>query len=148
MSRNDLIDRVIYSHYLEQLYSTALGRVDKLISILIFIFGSAIVLQANTFVFGVLIAALTAIQSTCQFGKKSGEAKRKAFDYQKLFTIESKYDDSDLVDRILEIEASDSTPWSSLSPIATLKAQIKMGVDEQHLEKLTTKSKLLRLLCG
>ncbi|MDE5308992.1 hypothetical protein PY546_25255 [Providencia stuartii] len=70
MSRNDLIDRVIYSHYLEQLYSTALGRVDKLISILIFIFGSAIVLQANTFVFGVLIAALTAIQSTCQFGKK------------------------------------------------------------------------------
>ncbi|MER1730075.1 hypothetical protein AAD041_15065 [Proteus mirabilis] len=148
MSREEVIDRIIYSHYLEQLYSTALSRLDKLISIFIFIFGSAIVLQANPYIFGVLVVILTGIQSTYQFGKKSGESKRKSFDYQKLFTIKSKYDDADLMDRMLELEATDSTPWSSLIPIATLKAQIAMGVEDKHLEKLNWKTKLLRVLCG
>nr|ELR5040963.1 hypothetical protein [Providencia stuartii]ELR5082971.1 hypothetical protein [Providencia stuartii] len=148
MGRDDILERIVYSHYLEKIYSTALGRLDKLISVLLLISGSAVIIKWNPVLFGVLIAALAAIQSTYQFGKKSGESNRKAFDYQKLYTIEAKYDDADLMDRMLELENSDSKTWSWLEPIAILKTQIRLGVPKEEQKELNWKTKLLRILCG
>ncbi|MDE1488944.1 hypothetical protein KKI90_22225 [Xenorhabdus bovienii] len=148
MSRDDILDRILYSHYLEQLYATATGRIDKLLLVLIFIFGSAVVLKANPFIFGVLIVALTAIQITYQFGRQSGEAKKRASDYLKLYTLESKYNDDDLKDRMIELESRDETIWSSLHHIAILKTQIKIDVVSEQQIKLTFCEKSFRLLCG
>lgn len=67
--RDKILNRIVYSHYLEKIYSTALGRIDKLISVLLLIFGSAIVINGNPVLFGILVAVLAAIQSTYQFGK-------------------------------------------------------------------------------
>lgn len=139
INRDDILDRIIYSHYLEKIYSTALGRLDKLISVLLLIFGSAIILNGNPVLFGIFVAVLAAIQSTYQFGKKSGESNRKAFDYQKLYTIEAKYDDADLMDRMLELENTDSKPWSWLEPIAVLKSQIRVGVSKDKQKNLIGK---------
>ena len=58
MSRNDIIDRIIYSHYLEQLYSTALSRLDKLFSTFILIFGSALIFEVNPFACGFAVVVL------------------------------------------------------------------------------------------
>lgn len=79
---------------------------------LILIFGSSIVLKGNPFFFGVLIVILSTIQSAYQFGKKSGSAKKKSYDYLKPYTNESKYDDNELSGRLLELESPDGIVWS------------------------------------
>ncbi|CDL80097.1 hypothetical protein [Xenorhabdus cabanillasii] len=146
MSRDQILERILYSHYLEQVYSTATGRVDKFISVLMFIFGSTIVFNGNPYVFGFLIVALTAIQTNFQFALKSGLAKKKAADYLKLHTLESKYDDQALMDKLLELEGSDEILWSSLQNIAVLKTQIKLEVQPDLQEKLTLSGKLTKLV--
>ncbi|RFT09494.1 hypothetical protein DYB39_14270 [Providencia rettgeri] len=149
MSREDIITRILYSHYLEKLYSTAVGRVDKIISLLIIIFGSSIIFNGSPFVFGVLIVALTGLQTVFQFGKKEGVSRKRAFDYQRLLTNEIKYTDEDLSYHLLELESSDDNIWTSLEEIAAIKTEIKQGaVDYSSLDKLPVKLKLLRLLCG
>jgi hypothetical protein len=148
MSRDDILDRILYSHYLEKLYSTATGRLDKLLLVLIFIFGSAVVLKASPFIFGIFIVVLTAIQIIYQFGRLSGEAKRRSADYLTLFTLESKYSDEELENRMAEFESRDETIWSSLENIAILKVQIKINLDPEHQTKLTFPEKAFRLLSG
>lgn len=149
MSRQDIITRILYSHYLEKLYSTAVGRVDKIISLLIIIFGSSIILNGNPFIFGVLVVALTGIQTVFQFGKKEGVSRKRAFDYQRLLTNEIKYTDEDLSFYMLELESSDDNIWTSLEEIAAIKTEIKQGsLDYSSLDRLPLKLKLLRLLCG
>lgn len=148
MSREEMTDRILYGHYLEQLYSTATGRIDRLISTLIFILGSAIVLKANPFYFGVLVVILTAIQTCYAFGKKSGAAQKKAFDYLKLYTNASKYTEEEIRDRLLDLESTDEIIWSILQPIALLKTQIRLGVHQYYTEKLPFTAKLFKaFLC-
>ena len=142
MSRQDVIARILYSHYLEKLYATATGRIDKIISVLTLIFGSSIILNGNPFLFGVLVVVLTGIQTVFQFGKMSGSARKRAYDYLRLYTQESKYTDEDLRFHMLEIELSDNSIWSSLEEIAAVKTEIRLGTsDFSGLTKLRTKLK-------
>lgn len=149
MSRNDITTRILYSHYLEKLFATATGRLDRIISVLIIVFGSSIILKGNPFIFGVLVVVLTGIQTVFQFGKKSGSARKRAFDYQRLYTNESKYTDDDLTFHMLELESSDESIWTSLEEIAAVKTEIKIGASDQSaLKELPYTLKLLRFLCG
>ncbi len=149
MSREDITTQILYSHYLEKLYATAMGRVDKIISVLIIVFGSSIILNGNPFIFGVLVVALTGLQTVFQFGNKSGTARKKSFYYQRLYTTESKYNDDDLLFQMLEIESSDEGIWTSLEEIAAVKTEIKLGAaDFSELKKLPLRLRLLRLICG
>ncbi|MEQ4938654.1 hypothetical protein ABN125_17540 [Proteus terrae] len=149
MSRQDVITRILYSHYLEKLYATATGRIDKIISVLILIFSSSIIFNGNPFLFGVFVVVLTSTQTVCQFGKKSGSTIKRANDYQRLYINESKYTDEDLLSHMLEMESSDDSIWSSLEEIAAVKTEIKLGAsDISALTKLPIKLKLLRLICG
>lgn len=149
MNREDLEARILYSHYLERLYSTACGRIDKIISVLIIISGSSIILKANPVIFGVFIVVLTVVQTEFQFGKKSGSARKKSFDYQRLYTNESRYTDEDLNHHLLELESSDDPIWASLEEVAVIKTEIKLGTsDAAALTRLPLKTKLIRFLCG
>ncbi|MFS1539528.1 MAG: hypothetical protein ACL7BU_13530 [Candidatus Phlomobacter fragariae] len=148
MNREEITDRILYGHYLEQLFAIITGRIDKFISVLLLIFGSAIVLKGNPYFFGISIVGLSAIQLTYQFGKKSGAAKKKAFDYLKLYTNESKFDDGELRERLLELESTDEIIWSCLKPIALLKTQIRLNIEPQFQEKLSGCHKLICFICG
>ncbi|WP_334470082.1 hypothetical protein [Arsenophonus sp. PmNCSU2021_1] len=144
----EITDRILYSYYLEQLFAIIAGRIDRFISGLLFISGLVIVLNGNPFFFGMSIVVLSAIQSTCQFGKKSGAAKKKAFDYLKLYTHESKFDDSELRKRLLELESTDEIIWPCLESIALLKTQIRLNIEPQFQEKLPWYQKLVYLTCS
>ncbi|WGL95984.1 hypothetical protein [Arsenophonus nasoniae] len=147
MNREEITD-ILYSHYLERSFATITERIDKLISVLMLIFGSAIVLKGNPFFFGILVVILSSIQATYQFGKKSGSAKKKSVDYLKLYTNQSKYDDNELRERLLELESTDEIIWSCLEPIALLKTQIRLGIEPKNQEKLSYYHKFIRLICG
>lgn len=148
MSREEIKDRILYGYYLEQLYATATGRLDRLFSVLTLIFGSAIVLKANPFFFGVMIVIISAVQSTYQFGKQSAGAAKQSFEYLRLFTNEAQFNDAELKARLIELESTDNNIWSCLKPIALRKTQIKIGLPVENQEKLSRLLTLLRLLCG
>jgi hypothetical protein len=148
MSRDEIKDRILYGYYLEQLYATTTGRIDRLFSVLTFIFGSAIVLKANPFFFGVMIVIISAVQSTYQFGKQSAGASKQSFEYLRLFTNEARFSDADLKAKLIELESADNNIWSCLKPIALWKTQIKIGLPVENQEKLSRLSRFLRLLCG
>lgn len=148
MSRDNTLDRILYGYFLEQLFSTLCGRLDKLLSVLMLILGSSVVLNVNPFMAGVAIVIISAIQTTYEFGKKSGEARRKSMEYLSLFDDESAYNDGALKIKLSELEKTDNNPWSSLKPVALLKTQIKIGVPAKDREQLTRLSRFIRILCG
>ncbi|HAK4777653.1 TPA: hypothetical protein H2C15_003937 [Salmonella enterica] len=148
MSREDILDRVLYGYFLEQLYSTACGRLDKFLSVLTLILGSSIVMKANPFIFGLGIVIITAIQTTYEFGKKSGNARRKSMEYLSLFDDEASFDENALKSKFKDLEKTDNAIWSSLKPVALLKTQIKIGLPVEHCERLPLLSRIIRLLSG
>lgn len=52
------------------------------------------------------------------------------------------------MDRMLELENTDSKPWSWLEPIAILKTQVRVCVPKDEQKKLKWRHKILKLLCG
>ncbi len=43
MDRDDILDRILYGYFLEQLFSVATGRLDKLLSVVSVILGSSVI---------------------------------------------------------------------------------------------------------
>ena len=97
---------------------------------------------------GVFIVVIATVQTIYGFGQKSGNAMRKSAEYLQLFDDAEKYSDSELKMQLKILEKTDDHIWSSLKDIAILKTQIKIGVSIEQQEKLPTKSKLMRFLCG
>ncbi|MFP1527399.1 hypothetical protein ACLB1R_05950 [Escherichia coli] len=43
MDRDDILDRILYGYFLEQLFSVATGRLDKLLSVVSVILGFTVI---------------------------------------------------------------------------------------------------------
>ncbi|KIH34235.1 hypothetical protein [Escherichia coli] len=148
MDRDDILDRILYGYFLEQLFSVATGRLDKLLSVVSIILGSSVIGGFIPEISGVFIVVIATVQTIYGFGQKSGNAMRKSAEYLQLFDDAEKYSDSELKIQLKTLEKTDNHIWSSLKDIAILKTQIKIGVSIEQQEKLPTKSKLMRFLCG
>ena len=148
MDRDDILDRILYGYFLEQLFSVATGRLDKLLSVVSIILGSSVIGGFIPEISGVFIVVIATVQTIYGFGLKSGNAMRKSAEYLQLFDDAEKYSDSELKMQLKILEKTDAHIWSSLKDIAILKTQIKIGVSIEQQEKLPTKSKLMRFLCG
>lgn len=148
MIKDDIIERIIYSLYLEELQAKLTGRIDKFILLLMFIFGSNVVFNFYPTVFGVLIVILTGIQGNYRFGETSAFSLSKQYKYQKLFTLSEKYSDDELLCQLLEIEREDKTPWSILKRPAILLTQHKLYIPEEERIKLTNAEKFWSFFAG
>ncbi|HII2830866.1 TPA: hypothetical protein ACY0A3_004900, partial [Escherichia coli] len=126
----------------------ATGRLDKLLSVVSIILGSSVIGGFIPEISGVFIVVIATVQTIYGFGQKSGNAMRKSAEYLQLFDDAEKYSDSELKMQLKILEKTDDHIWSSLKDIAILKTQIKIGVSIEQQEKLPTKSKLMRFLCG
>ncbi len=63
MCRDDVIFDLHYSYFLENMFSTLMGRMDKTMSLfLIVLGGTAFAPFSNAFIFGVSVATLSAAQ--------------------------------------------------------------------------------------
>ncbi|EJI6955469.1 hypothetical protein NFW18_004645 [Escherichia coli] len=130
------------------MFSVATGRLDKLLSVVSIILGSSVIGGFIPEISGVFIVVIATDQTIYGFGQKSGNAMRKSAEYLQLFDDAEKYSDSELKIQLKTLGKTDDHIWSSLKDIAILKTQIKIGVSIEQHEKLPTKSKLMRFLCG
>ncbi len=76
MDRDDILDRILYGYFLEQLFSVATGRLDKLLSVVSIILGSSVIGGFIPEISGVFIVVIATVQTIYGFGQKSGNAMR------------------------------------------------------------------------
>ncbi|WP_416778172.1 hypothetical protein ACNFJN_08260 [Xenorhabdus budapestensis] len=132
MSRNDIIFDINYSFYLENLFGTLMGRIDKFISITLIVLGGSVFSHfGNVFIFGFLVAVISAAQFIYQPGRASGISDEQAKKYRQLITIEPTLADEELTRRFSEIQSLDSKPWSVLQSAAYKRASIKLGLEDK-----------------
>lgn len=135
MTRHDVIFDINYSFYVEKMTSTLAGRIDRLISVLLMVLGCAAFSPfSGMFIFGVFIAALSAIQFIYQFGKLSGLAEDHAKKYLCLMTEESKYDDTELLTKLTKLQETDSNSWGLITSAAFKRTCYKLGLDDDSAE--------------
>ncbi|WP_312062224.1 hypothetical protein [Pantoea septica] len=133
MSRNEIIFNLYYSHYLELMNGTLMGRVDRCISLLLMVLGGAALASfANYIAFGAGVAFISAFQFVFQPGNKSGLSIEHSKKYLQLVMLESTLaDDEILHKRYLEIQSLDNLPLGLLKNAAFKRAAIKLDLDDQ-----------------
>ncbi|HFK2693679.1 TPA: hypothetical protein ACG1DO_003494 [Kluyvera ascorbata] len=135
MTRHDMIFDINYSFYVEKMTATLAGRIDRLISVLLMVLGCAAFSPfSGMFIFGVFIAALSAIQFIYQFGKLSGLSEEHAKKYLRLMTEESKYDDAELLTKLTKLQETDCNSWGLIVPAAFKRTCYKLGLDDDSAE--------------
>lgn len=148
MTRDETIDRIIYSLYLEKLFARLTGRIDKIILLMMFVCGSTIVFNFHTTFFGLCIVFLTGIQAKYKFGEASSFSLSQQYKYQRLSTLAHKYSDDELLDSMLSIEKEDKMPWSILERPAVLLAQKNLDVPKSEQIQLTICEKIFSFFSG
>lgn len=148
MTRDEITDRIIYSYFLEKLFSTLTGRIDKIITYLTLIFGSSIVVNFYPTFFAVLIIVLTLSQVVYQFSASSNFSLSQQYKYQELITTEYKYTDEELTEKLLALEHSDKRIWKILEKPAILLTQKKINLTVEQQTRLTKSEKLFSFLAG
>ena len=150
MSREEILDRVLFSHYFEKMFSTLTGRIDRLLSFLSLFLGSSIVADIGSPVWsGISIAMISALQMTFQFGKSSEHSRKQAKQYQVLFTTAFKLSDDELFNKMLEIEDNDFEPWAVLHNPAILRTRIHLGVaPDEHEPDLNIIERITARIAG
>ncbi len=135
MTRSDIIFDLHYSYFLENMFSTLMGRMDKTMSLLLIVLGgTAFAPFSNVFVFGVSVAALSAAQFIYQPGKQEGVASEHAKKYLQLITMSDDLDDGALLKRFNQLQSLDSKPWGALKNAAHRRATIALGLNDAEPE--------------
>lgn len=135
MSRNDVIFDLHYSYFLENMFCTLMGRMDKTMSLLLIVLGgTAFAPFIDKFYFGVFVATLSATQFIFQPGKQEGIASEHAKKYLQLIGLSGSLDDETLLKRFNELQSLDSRPWGALKNAAHRRATIVLDLHDTQPE--------------
>lgn len=147
MNRHNMIFDINYSYYLENMFSKLMDRINKFISIILFILGGSVFTPySNLFLFGLLVSVLSAIQYFNQFGHQSCRSDMQARQYLSLIHHEPELSDTQLHKKFNELQKSDTKPYSILANAAYKRASIELGLDDHTT--LTKLESLFAWLAG
>lgn len=149
MTRRDLEYNILYSYYLEKMYATITGRIDKAISFLLLLSGSAVFASfgSNVF-FGFFVAFLTCLSLIYEFGKKSAAAYDHSKSYHELFIMKDELNDEELLTRFRAITRNDTSVWNCLSVAARKRAIFAIYGENNEAVNYTTLQCIMSWLAG
>ncbi|AVI89760.1 TPA: hypothetical protein ACN68R_000887 [Klebsiella pneumoniae] len=148
MSRHDLIFDIHYSYYLEKMFATLTGRIDRFMTFLIILSGCGVFVSITGYVwFGAFIAALSVSQVVYQFSRSSGIATEQARLYLELITDEPSLTHEELLARFKHLQNADSKPWGCLELPAQKRATIVLGFPDTYRE-LSKQERIAAWLAG
>lgn len=124
MNREHMAYQIYYSHVLESMTSRLNGRVNKTLSFLLVVLGSAVISRYfNPALLGVLIALISALNTVCSFGASAEHARVQSSRYLRLFnclhTVET---DEDLMQQLMKIQEDDKIPNPVIARLAEREA--------------------------
>lgn len=143
---NDAIFQVWYSYHLQNLQARYWSRFDKCVSLLQLTFGSAILLASSySYIFGVLLVFLSAVQMSFRPGESSALAGRQAEKYLHLTEKLDKYDADEIRERLHTISSYDVDEIGALVSVAYVRTSIKLSRTENKIyyDKLSVRGKFI-----
>lgn len=147
MSHQDPIFTITSSYYLNEMQSVISGRIDKFISIALFILGGSVMASfSNMFIIGAFISALSAIQIFCQFGKQSDASNDRAKKYLALMHDAPKLTEEEIHQKLGNLLQSDVFAFGALYNPAHKRAAIHLGLTDDT--KLTKFESVMAWLAG
>ena len=143
MNREHIAYQIYYSHLLESMTSRFNGRVNKILSFLLFILGSAVVSQYfNALILGVLIALISALNTVGSYGATAELARVQSSRYLRLYnSLHSVETDADLMHQLMKIQEDDKIPNPTIANLAEREAG-KTFKDFMIHEQLSRKEKI------
>lgn len=140
MSHQDPIFNITSSYYLNEMQSVLSGRIDKIISITLFVLGGSVMLSfSSLFIVGALISILSALQFFFQFGKQSDLANERSKKYLSLLHNSEVISKEELHRQFEELLKTDIPVFGVLYNPAFKRAAIKLDrVDDTVLTKFET----------
>ncbi|YCH28993.1 hypothetical protein M1D48_12350 [Erwinia sp. D4-22] len=148
MTRHELIFDITYSHYLEKMYGTITGRIDRGITMIIITVGlSAFTPLFSKAWFAGLIGLLSVAQIVYQFARQSGISEDLARKYLSLLTDADLLSDAELQSRFKALQDTDSNVWTVLKDPAYKRACRSMGATDTT-PKLTLRQKTFAMMAG
>jgi len=148
MTRHELIFDITYSHYLEKMYGTITGRIDRGITLIIIAVGlSAFTPIFSKAWFAAIIGLLSVAQIVYQFARQSGISEDLARKYLSLLTNASDLSDDELRTRFIALQDTDSNVWGVLKDPAYKRACRSMGATDTTPE-LSLRQKAFAFFAG
>nr|WP_154927770.1 hypothetical protein [Pantoea agglomerans] len=149
MKRYELEYSMYYSYYLEKMYATLTGRIDKGISFLLLLSGSAVFASfgSNVF-FGFFVAFLTCLSLIYEFGKKSSAALEHSKAYHELIIIKDTLSEDELLSRFKAINKNDNPVWNCLSVAARKRAILAIHGKNEEVVYYTPLQYIMSWLAG
>lgn len=152
MARQDILVDLNHSYYVEKMQSTLCGRIDRALSFIIVFLGASVFgdfFHASIY-YGILIAFIATLNGIYQFGKKSAQAKDRAYQYLVLIrdADSEKLSDIELSEKFKKLEKHDSDVFSILCNAAQQRATIVLGLRDNPAIKLTRLEKIVSWLAG
>ncbi|MGH1472825.1 hypothetical protein [Yersinia proxima] len=148
MSREDMLYQIMYSHYLEKMFSIFTGRLDKTLSFALILLGSSVMANFDhTIIIGLAIAVISAVKMAFTFEATAEHSRKQAAMYLKLFNIQHQIaSDEELLKEIQNIQDGDYSPWLVFTYPAMLRAKTDLGISNEI--KLTRIEKLIARVSG
>jgi len=143
MNREHIAYQIYYSHLLESMISRFNGRVNKTLSFLLIVLGSAVISHYfNTVFLGVLIALISALNTVGSYGATAELARVQSSRYLRLYnSLHSFETDEDLMHQLMKIQEDDKPPNLTIAKLAEREAG-KTFKDFMIHERLSRKEKL------
>lgn len=127
MERDALVFSIRYSAVLNQMQATLLNRVDRIINMLLLVFGSAVAADmGSNFVFGLAVALLSAFSFVWQPGKSATFYDIQAKGYTALFTQQSAASTEEIACKYQQLQLSDQPEIGSLRDAAFKRSAISL----------------------
>ncbi|UJR54992.1 hypothetical protein [Dickeya zeae] len=144
---HDIRFELAYSYQLEKMTEVFNRRIDKLLCLIQFFLGSAVVTEHGSgLLLGILIAIISALLFTLKPGEITGSAKQQAQKYRILLDDLDTSDIEIIKQKKHVIEQTDSPHPYSLCGPAYHRAAVMLGLPANS--KLTPMEKLFSFFCG
>jgi len=124
MNREQMAYQIYYSHLLESMTSRFNGKVNKILSFLLVVLGSAVISHHfNPAFMGVLIALISALNTVCSFGASAELARVQSSRYLRLFnSLHAIKSDEELMQQLMKIQEDDKIPNPVIARLAEREA--------------------------
>lgn len=147
MNVDDIKFAVIYSYYVEKMNQQLLNRIDRAITLILIVLGFSVFAPiSNMFVVGASVALLSVLQLVYQFGPEAGLSKEQMRQYKRLMVEMETITETQLRERFIRLQDSDSSPWQSLQNTAFKRSCIHLNRKDET--RLSFKESIISWIAG
>ncbi|MCB2249439.1 hypothetical protein KTQ81_21710 [Salmonella enterica subsp. diarizonae] len=150
MNREDIVFRIHYSYFIEEMHARLFNRLDRWIAFILILLGSSVFASiGNPVYIGAIVVVLSAFGFIWQFPRSAANCENQARAMKRLINTANTLDDAELLSAFTILQDGDTPAIGYLRDPAHKRALIATGHQVEASEThLSACSKLISFLSG